>query len=437
MMNGQGHGPPHKKSRGDFHNNYHGHGGGGYDDYPNLREFLERKDEKLPPNHILLITVLNAKFPINVEVMYKVCTIVGTIKRIVCFERNTVVQAMVEFETLESASKARTSLHGCDIYNNCCTMKVEFSKMESLKVRENGPMSWDFTMSEGGEVARRTILNAPDMGGDMMGGGVRQDFHGQDFMAGMRSMDMMGHSGHGGPGPGNHNDMMMGGPGPAHGRGDDRSCVVVVHNLATGEMNCDRLFNLVCQYGNVSKIFFMKTKPGCAMIEMGDHEGAQRIISNLQSTLLFGNKLQLDLSKKHIRITNAPLEFKLDDGTNSVKDYVSDWRLNRFNTKEMARKNRILAPTKVIHFYGVSRDMSEDDIEKLFEEYCAPPPHKVKFVESKKERDGGKNDEREERSGVGLAYFNSVEEATEALVMVNHRDISGKMIKLCFSPATY
>ena len=33
-------------------------------------------------------------------------------------------QAMVEFETMESASKARTSLHGCDIYNNCCTMKV-------------------------------------------------------------------------------------------------------------------------------------------------------------------------------------------------------------------------------------------------------------------------------------------------------------------------
>jgi len=173
------------------------------------------------------------------------------------------------------------------------------------------------------------------------------------------------------------------------------------------------------------------------MIEMGDHEGAQRIVSNLQSALLFGNKLQMDLSKKHIRITNAPLEFKLDDGTNSVKDYVSDWRLNRFNTKEMARKNRILAPTKVIHFYGVSREMSEDDIEKLFEEYCAPPPHKVKFVESKKERDGAKNDEREERSGVGLAYFNSVEEATEALVLVNHRDISGKMIKLCFSPATY
>ena len=86
-----GPGPPHKRSRAD----YHGHGG--YDDYPNLREFLERKDEKLPPNHILLITVLNAKYPINVEVMYKVCTIVGNIRRVVCFERNTVVQVMTSY----------------------------------------------------------------------------------------------------------------------------------------------------------------------------------------------------------------------------------------------------------------------------------------------------------------------------------------------------
>ena len=64
---------------------------------------------------------------------------------------NVSCQAMVEFETLESASKARTSLHGCDIYNNCCTMKVEYSKMETLKVRENGPMSWDFTIREEGD----------------------------------------------------------------------------------------------------------------------------------------------------------------------------------------------------------------------------------------------------------------------------------------------
>ena len=44
-----------------------------------------------------------------------------------------------------------------------------------------------------------------------------------------------------------------------------------------------------------------------------------------------------------------------------------------------------------------------------------PPPF---LVESKKEREGGS----EERSGVDLAYFNSVE---EALVMLNH-DVVGQ-----------
>jgi hypothetical protein len=70
-----------------------------------MERFLERQDEKIPPNHILLITVINNKYPINVEVIYKVTSIIGKIKRIVCFERNKVIQAMVEFETLENASK--------------------------------------------------------------------------------------------------------------------------------------------------------------------------------------------------------------------------------------------------------------------------------------------------------------------------------------------
>jgi len=425
-------GPPNKKSRGDYSfddQNYD------YVGNQNLQDFLERKDEKLPPNHILLITVLNAKYPINVEVIYKVCNIVGKIKRIVCFERNTVVQAMVEFDTLENASKARTSLHGCDIYNNCCTMKVEYSKMENLRVRENGPMSWDFTVGKMEREERRpVILNEPEMGGGVAMG---ENGRGADFMGGMRSMDMMGSMGEGRGQPFGHGpsmERMMGGGGDRGGW--ERSCVVVVHNLAQGEVNCDRLFNLVCQYGNVSKIFFMKTKPGCAMVEMSDHDGAQRAVANLQSAVLFGNKVQLDISKKHIRITNAPLEFELPDGSSSVKDYFGNNRLNRFNTPEMAKKNRILAPTKVVHFYGIPK-VSDQEIEDLFTEYAAPRPNKIKWVESKR-GDGGNPPAREDdRSGVGLAYFDTSEEATEALVLVNHRELEGKTIKLCFSPATY
>ena len=98
-------------------------------------------------------------------------------------------QAIVEFSTLENADKARTCLHGADIYSNCCTMKVEYSKLEELKVRENGLMSWDFRYYTANIIImmscyfsatlppkeRRTVLNDPDTGGTVITGGRGTD----------------------------------------------------------------------------------------------------------------------------------------------------------------------------------------------------------------------------------------------------------------------
>ena len=128
---------------------------------------------QVPPNHILLISIKDTKYPINVEVMYKVCSIIGSVVKIVIFERMQIVQAMIEFDTLENASKARVSLHGADIYSNCCTMKAEYSKLENLSVRENGVMSWDFSSALPPRGERRTILNEPEMGD---GGGRGREY---------------------------------------------------------------------------------------------------------------------------------------------------------------------------------------------------------------------------------------------------------------------
>jgi len=217
---------------------------------------------------------------------------------------------------------------------------------------------------------------------------------------------------------------------------DYGSSVVVAHNLSVGEINCDRLFNLVCQYGNVSKIFFMKTKSGCAMIEMGDHEMAMRVIHNLQGVDLFGNKLQFDLSKQHSKITKTPLAWELPDGSSSVKDFYQG-RLNRFTTSDHAKKNRIISPTKVIHFFNIPK-ISDAEVENMFSEYAAPQPNQIKWVESKQREDAPSGPRKDgERPAMGLAYFDSVAAATEALVLVNHRDVDGRTIKLCFSPAKY
>lgn len=36
---------------------------------------------------------------------------------------------MVEFDSIESATRARENLNGCDIYSSCCTLKIDFAKV--------------------------------------------------------------------------------------------------------------------------------------------------------------------------------------------------------------------------------------------------------------------------------------------------------------------
>lgn len=79
-------------------------------------------------NHVLLITVINPAYPINCDVIHQICTPQGKVLRIVIFKKNG-VQAMVEFDSLESAKRAKLALNGCDIYSGCCTLKVEFAKV--------------------------------------------------------------------------------------------------------------------------------------------------------------------------------------------------------------------------------------------------------------------------------------------------------------------
>ena len=40
---------------------------------------------------------------------------------------------MVEFDSIESAKRAKVNLHGCDIYSGCCTLRIEYAKVVLLR----------------------------------------------------------------------------------------------------------------------------------------------------------------------------------------------------------------------------------------------------------------------------------------------------------------
>jgi len=59
---------------------------------------------------------------------------------------------------------------------------------------------------------------------------------------------------------------------------------------------------------------------------------------------------------------------------------------NRFMNPEMASKNRIQPPSKILHFFNTPPGLEEHEVEKLFVENGAPPPKCVKMFPSKTDR---------------------------------------------------
>jgi heterogeneous nuclear ribonucleoprotein L len=217
----------------------------------------------------------------------------------------------------------------------------------------------------------------------------------------------------------------------AGGGGGGMGGVVIFYQLDPERFNCAGLFNLVCQYGNVMKICFLKNKEGCAMVEMGDAVSADRVLHNLNHTVIFDAKISIERSRKpYIEEIRKP--HQLADGSESYCNFSMS-RQNRFGTPERAAKNRFIPPTKVLHFYNVPQ-VSDDELSSVFSDAGAPYPARIKWLEAK--RAGS-------RSVTGLVEFESVSEACEALVLANHAkvtkssgDHSGHYeMKLCFSKA--
>lgn len=112
--------------------------------------FLRLESEK--PNNVLILTVYNAQYPITVvrrrgliffrtlqlsvknfqDIINSICKAHGDVYRIALIRRN-LLQALVEFDSVESARKAKYALNGADIYSGCCTLKVEFAKVNKSR----------------------------------------------------------------------------------------------------------------------------------------------------------------------------------------------------------------------------------------------------------------------------------------------------------------
>lgn len=83
-------------------------------------------------------------YPISVDVLYQIFCRFGKPIRIVWFERDSKLQALIQMESPDQATAALAGLDGQNIYNNCNTLRVTYSSQTELHC-QNGPKSRDYT----------------------------------------------------------------------------------------------------------------------------------------------------------------------------------------------------------------------------------------------------------------------------------------------------
>ncbi|XP_032586227.1 heterogeneous nuclear ribonucleoprotein L isoform X8 [Drosophila mojavensis] len=405
-------------------------------------DLRRKRPETTRPNHILLFTIINPFYPITVDVLHKICNPHGQVLRIVIFKKNG-VQAMVEFDSLDAATRARENLNGADIYAGCCTLKIDFAKPEKLNVYKNETdTSWDYTLSTG-EIqpikeignGRSPLLQEPLYGTrpqpykpPLLGPGTAFPPFGAPEYHPTQPDNWKGAAIH-------PTGLMKEPTGVVAGRnapvafaqqGQAQGAVMMVYGMDHDTSNTDKLFNLVCLYGNVARIKFLKTKEGTAMVQMGDSVAVERCVQHLNNIPVgTGGKIQIAFSKQNF-LSEVINPFLLPDHTPSFKEYTGS-KNNRFLSPAQASKNRIQPPSKILHFFNTPPGLTEDQLIGIFN-IKEVPATSVRLFPLKTER-----------SSSGLIEFPNISQAVLAIMKCNHLPIEGKgtkfpfIMKLCFS----
>uniref|UniRef100_A0A4W5M0B3 Heteroous nuclear ribonucleoprotein L like n=1 Tax=Hucho hucho TaxID=62062 RepID=A0A4W5M0B3_9TELE len=329
-------------------------------------------DDPNSGNKVLLLSIQNPLYPITTDVLYTVCNPLGNVLRIVIFKRNGIQAMPTRLNVLRNDNDSWD-------YTKPFLVRRERGKgRQRQAILGEHPSSY----SDNGYGSHCPLLPLPSNNRYK-----RSSPHdAQEVVAYPlpQTSSYMGHA--------------------------SSSSVAMVSGLHPAKMNCTRIFNLFCLYGNIEKVKFMKSVPGTALVEMGDEYAVDRSITHLNSIKVFSKRLNVCVSKQHAVIPSQV--FELEDGSSSYKDFAMT-RNNRFSSVGQASKNIIQPPAAVLHFYNVPPCITEDELQRLCTEHDVPGFIKFKVFDAKPSS----------KTISGLFEFDNKTHAVEVLTVLNHHQI--------------
>ncbi|XP_048384090.1 polypyrimidine tract-binding protein 3 isoform X2 [Stegostoma tigrinum] len=369
---------------------------------------------------VLRIIVENLFYPVTLEVLHQIFTKYGTVLKIITFTKNNQFQALLQYADPMHAHHAKLALDGQNIYNACCTLRIEFSKLTSLNVKYNNDKSRDFTRldlpsGDGQPTVDPSVaaaFGAPGIISNPYGGGGFGPALGFPQTAGLSVQGIPGGLGHLGLPHG-----AVGGRLAMHGIGPAANSVLLVSNLNPEKVSPHWLFILFGVYGDVHRVKILFNKKENALIQMADANQAQLAMSHLNGQKVYGRVLRVTLSKH--QMVQLPREGQEDQGL--TKDYSSS-PLHRFKKPGSKNFQNIFPPSSTLHLSNIPPSITEDDLKNLFESTGYSVKGFKFFLKDRK---------------MALIQLDSLEEAIQALIDLHNHDLGeNHHLRVSFSKST-
>ncbi|XP_016370896.1 polypyrimidine tract-binding protein 2 [Sinocyclocheilus rhinocerous] len=367
------------------------------------------------PSPVLRIIIDNMFYPVTLDVLQQIFSKFGTVMKIITFTKNNQFQALLQFSDPVNAQQAKLSLDGQNIYNSCCTLRIDFSKLVNLNVKYNNDKSRDYTRPElpAGDgqppvdpsVAATLSKDSTSLLGTPSGM-VTSYSSGGGFPSSLGAISPLSAaaaaaaaagrvalSGHTGPGG-----------------------VLLVSNLNEEMVTPQSLFTLFGVYGDVQRVKILYNKKDSALIQMSDGNQAQLAMSHLNGQKMYGKIIRVTLSKH--QTVQLPREGLDDQGL--TKDFTSS-PLHRFKKPGSKNFQNIFPPSATLHLSNIPENVTEEDLRLLFSN-SGGTVKAFKFFQDRK---------------MALLQMSTAEEAIQALIDLHNYDMGrGHRLRVSFSKST-
>ncbi|XP_075885145.1 polypyrimidine tract-binding protein 3-like isoform X1 [Nelusetta ayraudi] len=358
---------------------------------------------------VLRIIVENLFYPVTLEVLQQIFSKFGSVLKIITFTRNNQFQALLQFSDTVHAQHAKASLDGQNIYNGCCTLRIDFSKLSALNVKYNNDKSRDFTRADlpTGELDPTAAfgVSLPPYGASPF----PPTFHQHTVFLVPAGLSMAAVPGSLVSPP--RVSLQMAPP-AVHS-------VLLVSNLNPESVSPHCLFILFGVYGDVQRVKILFNKKENALVQMSDATQAQLAMSHLNGQRLHGNVIRVMFSK-HPAV-QLPRGAAGQEEQALTQDF-SGSALHRFKKPGSKNFNNIFPPSATLHLSNIPSSVSEEALKDLFSS-SGFTVKAFKFFQKDRK--------------MALMQLASVEEAIEALVTLHDHQLDhNQHLRVSFSKST-